>query len=164
MTKGDDLKHLNRAIELALAAEREGNMPIGAVITLDNSVIAEAGNALLVPRYDPGRHAEIEALRRVPAELWSRARAMTCYTTLEPCVMCMGALLLHGVGAVVFGASDRRGGAGTVLAHLPGYYASGAGVPQWTGPLLPEVCDELYKRAAERFDALPCGESHFKKT
>ncbi|HKY03878.1 MAG TPA: hypothetical protein VJQ56_03260, partial [Blastocatellia bacterium] len=81
---------------------------------------------------------------------------------LEPCVMCMGALLLHGVGRVVFGASDPRGGAGVVLDHLPAYYANGAGVPLWIGPLMPEVCDELYRRAAERFDALPCGESHFK--
>ena len=154
-----DLEHLRRAVELALAAERAGNVPVGAVVTLGGRVIAGAGNALLVPSYDPRRHAEIEALGRVPRELWPEARRMTCYTTLEPCVMCMGTLLLCGVGRVVFGARDFEGGAGAVLAHLPTYY-KGVGkalIPEWVGPLLPEVCDPLARRVRERFDALPCG-------
>ena len=152
-----DLQHLRRAVELALAAERAGNLPIGAVITLENEVIAEAGNAVLQPVYHPGRHAEIEALRRVPAQLWPRARELTCYTTLEPCLMCGGALLLHGVGRVVFGASDPEGGAHVLLENLPPYYADPALVPAWTGPLLPDVCAPLYERLRTRFDALPCG-------
>lgn len=155
-----DIEHLRRAVALALEAERLGNMPVGAVVTLGGEVVAEAGNALLVPAYDPRRHAEIEALSRVPAPLWPRCGEMTCYTTLEPCVMCMGALLLCGVGRVVYGASDEDGGAGVVLAHLPRYYEGGAArVPLWDGPLLPEVCDPLYRRVRARFDALPCGQS-----
>jgi tRNA(adenine34) deaminase len=152
---------VRQAVSLALEAEAGGNLPIGAVITLDGGVIAGAGNALLVPQYHPGRHAEIEAMRLVPSDLWERARSMTCYTTLEPCVMCAGALLLHGVGRVVFGALDPEGGAGAVLAHLPPYYAGGAGVPRWVGPVLPEVCDPLYARVNEIFDALPCGKNRF---
>lgn len=85
-----DLLYLRRAVGLALEAEKQGNLPIGAVVTLDDRVIAEAGNALLIPQYHPGRHAEIEALQRVPENLWPRAREMTCYTTLEPCMMCTG--------------------------------------------------------------------------
>lgn len=158
---GRDVEYVRRAVRLALEAEAGGNLPIGAVMTLGDEVIAEAGNALLVPQYHPGRHAEIEAMGRVPAELWERAREMTCYTTLEPCVMCAGALLLHGVGRVVFGASDTEGGAGVVLSHLPRYYAGGAGVPRWVGPVLPDVCDPLYARVNERFDALPCGKDRF---
>ncbi|MGA9997152.1 MAG: nucleoside deaminase [Pyrinomonadaceae bacterium] len=157
-----NLNHLRVAVRLALEAERAGNLPIGVVLTLGDEMIAEAGNALLVPYYHPGRHAEIEALQRVPAKLWSRSREMTCYTTLEPCVMCMGTLLLHGFGRVVFGAEDRRGGAGVVLKHLPEYYANGAGIPLWIGPLMPELCDALYERVTKRFDALPCGESGFE--
>lgn len=155
------LVHLRRAVELALEAETAGNLPVGAVLTLDDRVIAEAGNSILRPHYYPGGHAEVESLRRVPAHLWSRAREMTCYTTLEPCVMCMGAILLHGVGRVVFGSSDPEGGAGVVLPHLPAYYArrGGAGVPEWIGPLLPELCDALYQRVKEKFDELPCGKS-----
>lgn len=159
-------EHLRRAVRLALEAERLGNLPIGACLTLENEVVAEAGNAVLVPLYHPGRHAEIEALKLVPPALWPRSREMTLYTTLEPCVMCMGAALLHGVGAVVFGARDTEGGAGVVLPHLPAYYDAASSsistpgashVPSWIGPLLPELCDELYRRARERFDILPCG-------
>ncbi len=156
-----DLHHLHRAIALAHDAEKNGNLPIGAVITLREETIAEAGNAMLAPHYHPGRHAEIEALQRVPAALWPASREMTCYTTLEPCAMCMGALLLHGVGRVVFGANDITGGAGCLLGHLPPYYAAGKGVPLWIGPVLPEICDPLYQRALARFDQFVCGRSGF---
>ena len=91
-----------------------GNLPVGAVITLDENIIAEAGSLILTPVYHPGRHAEMEALRRVPVELWRRGRDMTCYTTLEPCVMCFGGLPLHGIGRIVFGAEDQQGGASGV--------------------------------------------------
>jgi tRNA(Arg) A34 adenosine deaminase TadA len=153
------LKHLYRAIELALEAERRGNLPVGAVITLNDEVIAESGNAVLVPHYYPGAHAEIESLKRVPPHLWDRCQEMTCYSTLEPCVMCMGAILLHGVGHVVFGARDAEGGSGGTLHHLPPYYADGKGVPTWKGPLLSELCDPLYHRVKQRFDTLPCGKN-----
>jgi tRNA(adenine34) deaminase len=152
-----DTEFMFRALQVALAAEARGNLPVGAVITLDDVIVAEAGSSILVPVYHPGRHAETEALRAVPVELWARSRDMTCYTTLEPCVMCFGALLLHGVGRVVFGAEDKKGGARTVLAHLPEYYADGVGTPQWVGPVMAQACDQLYFRAAARFDQLPCG-------
>jgi tRNA(adenine34) deaminase len=156
-----DLTFLDRAVRLALAAEVVGNLPVGAVVTLGGEVVAEAGNAVLAPSYHPGRHAETEALRLVPEDLWLRGREMTIYTTLEPCVMCTGALLLHGVGRVVFGARDTLGGAGPLLAHLPEYYAGGAGVPAWIGPLRPDVCDPLFQRVLARFDHLPCGKNNF---
>jgi tRNA(adenine34) deaminase len=159
--KAINLKHLQRAIQLALQAEAQGNLPIGALITLDEEIIAEAGSSILFPEYHPGRHAEREALQLVPVKLWPRSREMTCYTTLEPCTMCMGTLLLHGIGRVVFGARDTEGGAGGLLQHLPDYYASGAGVPEWIGPVMPETCDALYQRVRERFDKLPCGKNIF---
>jgi tRNA(adenine34) deaminase len=155
-----DLEYIDRAVRLANEAELLGNLPIGAVIAMEGRVIAEAGNSVMSPHYHPGRHAEIEALSRVPASMWPRCREMTCYTTLEPCVMCMGAILLHGVGRVIFGASDDEGGAGVLLSHLPAYYASGAGVPAWVGPVSPETCDPLYHRLRERFDKLPCGNGY----
>jgi len=160
-TAAPDLRHLRRAVQLALEAEERGNLPIGAVITLGDEVVAEAGNAVLQPFYHPGRHAEVEALGRVPASLWPRARELTCHTTLEPCVMCLGALLLHGVGRVVFGARDTEGGSGQLLAGLPAYYAGGAGTPEWVGPVMPELCDPLFRRALARFDELPVGRNHF---
>lgn len=150
----DDRGYLMRAVELAIAAESIGNLPIGAVITLGDRVIAEGANGIIVPRFHPGRHAEVEALRGVPEELWPQRRSMTCYTTLEPCVMCFGAIALHGIGRVVFGAYDPQGGAGVMLAHLPPYYARGINVPAWNGPMAPEICDDLYLRAAKRFDSV----------
>ncbi len=156
-----DLRHLRRAVHLALEAEGRGDLPVGALITLGDGVVAEAGNAVLRPVYHPGRHAETEALRRVPDALWTRARELTCYTTLEPCLMCTGSLLLHGVGRVVFGSRDTMGGAGYLLTRLPAYYEGGAGVPEWVGPLMPELCDPLFRRALERFDELPVGRKNF---
>ena len=157
MTKvsDDNNTYISRAIQIALDAEARGNLPVGAVITLDDNIIAEAGSSILTPVYHPGRHAEMEALRRVPVELWQRGREMTCYTTLEPCVMCFGGLLLHGIGRIVFGAEDQQGGASSLLSHLPGYYAGGKGVPQWIGPVAAERCDELCKRTLEKFERLP---------
>lgn len=149
--------HLDRAIELALSGETEGNLPIGAVITLGADIIGEGHNRMVTPHYNPGRHAEIEALRSVPVDAWDRAAEMTCYSTLEPCVMCTGTLLLHGIGRVVFGASDIGGGGGTLLPHLPSFFDGGAGVPEWVGPVSPERCDPLSVRARARFVELPCG-------
>jgi tRNA(adenine34) deaminase len=155
-----DLRWIARAIERALAAEAAGNLPVGAVIVLDGRVVAEASNALRVPAYHPGRHAEVEALRQVPIALWPRAAEMTCYTTLEPCLMCFGALLLHGVGRVVFGALDPDGGARFVFDHLPPFYSKRR-IPAWVGPVAPDRCDPLFARTLQGFVGLPsCGSSH----
>jgi tRNA(adenine34) deaminase len=154
---------MQRAIDLALASEREGNLPVGSVITLDGVVIGGGKSSVLIPDYNPGRHAEMEAIRRVDNSLWPRAAEMTCYTTLEPCVMCAGTLLLHGIGRVVFGANDRLGGAGCVLDHLPPYYDDG-GIYAWVGPLMPQACDPLYKRTDEAFAKLPVGRDRSKES
>ncbi len=101
----EDEKFMHRAIELALLAEQEGNLPVGAVITLDGEVVAEGRSAIWVPKFDATRHAEMEALRAVPTDLWFSSEEMSLYTTLEPCLMCFGSILLHRVGRVVFGSS-----------------------------------------------------------
>ena len=147
----EDRRHLNRAVELALAAEASGNLPIGAVIALDGRIVGEGGNGIHAPAFHPGRHAEIQALRAVPSESWSRASELTCYTTLEPCLMCYGALVLHGVGRVFFGAHDPLGGAISIVDCLPAYVREKARSIAWIGPALPEVCDPLAARAIERF-------------
>jgi tRNA(adenine34) deaminase len=156
VTNPRDQTYLERAVELALQSERTGNLPVGALLVLDGAIIAEGMSTVLSPVYNPGAHAETSAIAAVDKALWPRAREMTCYSTLEPCVMCMGALLLHGVGRVVFGALDVAGGAGRMLPHLPPYYA-GRQVIEWVGPLMPEVCDPLYRRTDEGFAKLPCG-------
>jgi tRNA(adenine34) deaminase len=158
-----DADFLRRAIAIALDSERAGNPPVGALIVLGNSVVAEGASSIARPQYNPGRHAEIEALRRVPLELWYRSREMTCYTTLEPCLMCFGSLLLHGVGRIVFGAKDKEGGASSILGHLPAYYAGGGvSVPKLIGPIMSEECDPLYERVKAQFDRLPCGRHYIQ--
>jgi tRNA(adenine34) deaminase len=145
-----NLSHLQHAIRLALEAEKLGNLPIGAVITLDDRIIGAGGNAMLAPVYQPGRHAEIEALKSVPVELWPRANEMTCYTTLEPCLMCLGTLLIHGLRRIVFGANDPVGGGGVVLSHLPRYFKEHTSAIEWLGPVAPAECDPLFQRALAR--------------
>jgi tRNA(adenine34) deaminase len=148
-----DLEFLQRAVELALEAEANGNLPIGALLILDGETVAEGASTLLQPTFDPGGHAEINAVRSADPAIWERAAEVTCYTTLEPCIMCFGTLVLHGVGRIVFGAHDVRGGARFLRNHLPPFYDDHP-TPTWDGPLLPVVCDPLYERADARFEEL----------
>lgn len=142
----EDELFMHRAIELALLAEQEGNLPVGAVISLDGEVVAEGRSAIWVPKFDATRHAEIEALRAVSADLWKSSGEMSLYTTLEPCLMCFGSILLHGIGRVVFGSSDSYGGASSVLSHLPPYFQERFENTQWLGPIMPGQCDPLHER------------------
>jgi tRNA(adenine34) deaminase len=137
---------MQQAIALALRAEKEGNLPIGAVIALDGEVIAGGRNAIWVPVFDATRHAEMEALRAVPKDLWRSAGAMSLYTTLEPCLMCFASILLHRIGRVVYGSADPYGGANTVLQSLPPYFSRQLRNTEWLGPAFPADCDPLYER------------------
>jgi len=142
----EDEKFMHRAIELALLAEREGNLPVGAVITLNGEVVAEGRNAIWVPEFDATRHAEMEALRAVQADHWESSDEMTLYTTLEPCLMCFGSILLHGIGTVIFGSSDSYGGPGSVLVCLPPFFQEQFENTQWLGPTMASECDPLHER------------------
>jgi tRNA(adenine34) deaminase len=142
-----DKKYLRRTIQLAREAERLGNLPIGAVMVLKGEMIAEGKNSIWAPQFDATRHAEMETLRSVPAHLWPQSREMTCYSSLEPCLMCLGALLMHQIGRIVFGSGDSQGGAGCSFGHLPPYFENELQTVAWIGPALPEECDELQARA-----------------
>jgi tRNA(adenine34) deaminase len=140
---------LREAIRLALDAEEHGNLPIGAVIALDGRVVAKGQNFIWSPTLALTRHAEMEALQAVPQGLWPRAREMTLFTTLEPCIMCAGAILLHHLGRLVFGSADPAGGLGAAAGSLPRYFKEEMTLVQWMGPALPEECDALYARVLE---------------
>ena len=102
---------MKRALELAEAAAAAGEVPVGAVVTRDGKVIAEAHNA---PRefHDPTAHAEILAIRSA-AEALGRERLTGCelWVTLEPCAMCAGAIVHARLDKVYYGATDPKGGA-----------------------------------------------------
>lgn len=145
----NDTAFLREAIRLAVRAEEEGNLPIGAVVTLDGEAIAEGRSRIWVPVFDATRHAEVEALRAVPRDLIDRSREMTLYTTLEPCMMCAGAIFLHRIGRVVFGAEDDYGGLPVHEVELPRYFAKRRSQSRWEGPALAEECDPLFLRCLE---------------
>jgi len=145
-----DRMFMQRAIELALNAEKEGNPPVGSVIVLDNKVIGEGASNLIFPVYNPRGHAEMNALDRVDNTLWNKARHMTCYTTLEPCCMCFGRLLVTGIGRIVYGAIDRKGGSGCLLPHLPVIFENKK--PEFVGPIAADQCDPLYQKTAALFN------------
>lgn len=105
------------ALEQAQLAERQGEVPVGAVLTLGKEVIATGYNQPIL-KHDPSAHAEIMALRLAGERLKNyRMLNTTLYVTLEPCAMCAGALVHARVHRVVYGATDPRTGA--VHSQLP---------------------------------------------
>lgn len=107
----DDKKWMQRALELARKAEREGEVPVGAVVVLNNECMGEGWNRPIAS-HDSSAHAEIIALRAAAAHVGNyRLPGATLYVTLEPCVMCAGAIIQARVARVVFGARDPKGGA-----------------------------------------------------
>jgi tRNA(adenine34) deaminase len=111
-----DERWMRRALELARRAEREGEVPVGAILVLNDDVIGEGWNRP-VAESDPTAHAEIRALRQAAAALGNyRLVDTTLYVTMEPCPMCAGALVHARVARLVYGAQDLRvGAAGTVF-------------------------------------------------
>jgi len=105
-----DEDFLREALELALEAERGGEVPVGAVLVIDGRVMGRGRNSP-ISRSDPTAHAEVLALREAAAATGNyRLEGATMYTTLEPCVMCAGALVAARVSRLVFGARDLRFG------------------------------------------------------
>ena len=111
---------MRRALDLAAEAAAAGEVPVGAVISKDGEIIAEARNAMR-GSLDPTAHAEVVAIRRA-AEVLGQPRLDGCtlWVTLEPCAMCAGALALARVDAVRFGAEDPKGGG---VIHGPRIFA-----------------------------------------
>lgn len=100
-----------QALELAAAAEERAEVPIGALIVKDGQVIGQGYN-LRESEQDPTAHAEMLAIRQAAAALRSwRLLDCTLYVTLEPCVMCMGAIILARIPRLVYGCRDPRVGA-----------------------------------------------------
>ena len=102
---------MQRALELAVRAAADGEIPVGAVLVRDGKTLGEGWNHP-IRSCDPTSHAEIEAIRSASLALGNyRLGGSTLYVTLEPCVMCVGAILNARVSRVVYGARDLRFGA-----------------------------------------------------
>ena len=99
---------MQRAIELAEQAALAGEVPVGAVVVLNNEIIGEGSNRPIATN-DPSAHAEMIALRQAGVEIGNyRLLNTTLYVTLEPCMMCAGAMVHARVSRLVYGAYDPK--------------------------------------------------------
>lgn len=113
MTSESDLAWMRHALGLAQRAADQGEVPVGAVVVHNNQIIAEGWNQP-IGQSDPSAHAEISALRAAGGSLKNyRLTDCTLYVTLEPCVMCAGAIVHARIPRLVFGAWDPKAGAVT---------------------------------------------------
>lgn len=140
-----DLRWMQHALELAAHAEAKGEVPVGAVIVRDDELIAEGWNQPVMS-HDPSAHAEIVALRAAgEAEKNYRLLDTTLYVTLEPCVMCAGAIIHARVSRVVYGATDPRvGAAGSAFSLLGSKQFNH--VVQVEGGVMETECGDLLRR------------------
>jgi tRNA(adenine34) deaminase len=119
MNPSRDVDFMRRALELARRAALDNEVPVGALLVMGEEVIGEGWNRP-IGSHDPTAHAEIVALRDGAQRLRNyRLARSTLYVTLEPCAMCMGAVLNARVSRVVFGAWDRKAGACGSVMDLP---------------------------------------------
>jgi len=140
----DDLDFMNAALAEARAASDAGEIPVGAVIVVAGAVVATAHNRTITDR-DPSGHAEILALRAAAERLGNHRLAdATLYVTLEPCVMCVGAIAQARVGRVVFGAYDTKAGALGSVEDLSGSRALNHRF-EVNGGVLAEACSAPLK-------------------
>lgn len=114
----DDIDYMRRALALAQQAADEGEVPVGAVVVREGRIAGEGWNRPLAGA-DATAHAEIQAIRAACAAAENyRLAGTTLYVTLEPCVMCVGAIMHARISRVVFGAADPKTGACGSVVNL----------------------------------------------
>ena len=114
----DEVRHeqlMKEALRVARRAAARGEVPVGALLARDGKVLARSGNATL-GRTDPTAHAEVMVIRRAARLLGHhRLEGLTLYVTLEPCLMCLGAMVQARIARCVYGAKDPKVGAVSIL-------------------------------------------------
>ncbi|MDX7989117.1 tRNA adenosine(34) deaminase TadA [Xenorhabdus sp. 12] len=148
---------MRRAMDLAIQAQERGEIPVGAVLVADNKVIAEGFNHPIT-EHDPTAHAEIIALRRGGSQLQNyRLLNTTLYVTLEPCIMCAGAMVHSRIQRLVYGASDMKTGAAGSLVDILRHPGMNHKV-EITSGVLAEECSAMlsafFKQRREQHKAL----------
>jgi tRNA(adenine34) deaminase len=141
------------AIEEALKAEGIGEVPIGAVVIREDGEIVSRAHNLCETSFDPTAHAEIIAIREAAKKILNRRlQGATLYVTLEPCAMCMGAMVLARVKRLVFGARDPKAGAALSIYNIGVDEKLNHGIQVEEGVLKSE-CSGLLKRFFENIRA-----------
>lgn len=124
-------------VELAREAAQNGEVPVGAVLVAEGEILASAANGSIA-RCDPTAHAEVLALRRAATASGNyRLPGTTLYTSLEPCLMCVGAMLQSRIDKLVYGAAEPRGGAAEHFERMRHIH----GVEVVAGILAPQCTD-----------------------
>jgi tRNA(adenine34) deaminase len=144
ISETDDAAWMRHALRLAERAEALGEVPIGAVVVRDGRCLAEGWNNPIAT-HDPTAHAEIAALREAGRAVGNyRLIDATLYVTLEPCVMCMGAISHARIKRLVFGAFDPKRGAVCHALSLSDASFLNHRV-EWQGGVLEAECSDLLK-------------------
>ncbi|MBD2811799.1 tRNA adenosine(34) deaminase TadA [Xenorhabdus sp. Vera] len=148
---------MRRAMELAMQAQAQGEIPVGAVLVADNKIISQGFN-LPITEHDPTAHAEIIALRRGGIQLQNyRLLNTTLYVTLEPCIMCAGAMVHSRIQRLVYGASDMKTGAAGSLIDILRHPGMNHQI-EITSGILAEECSTMlssfFKQRREQHKAL----------
>ena len=132
------------AIEEAIKAQLKGEIPVGAVLTVNEKIISTAHN-LSISHSDPTSHAEINAIRKSSENLGNyRLTGATLYVTLEPCAMCYGAIIHARITRLVFGAYDTKTGVcgSSIKLHEQECFNH---VPEIIGGVLEEDCSLILR-------------------
>ena len=142
MFSNQDLIWMQRALALAKESANRQEVPVGAVLVLDEKIIAEGRNCP-ISTCDPSAHAEMVALRQGAKNINNyRLVNSTLYVTLEPCVMCVGALIHARIKRVVFGAADPKAGAVTSVFQLGAAHQFNHRIV-YEGGLLAQQCGQV---------------------
>jgi tRNA(adenine34) deaminase len=114
-----DERYMREALRLSGRAAGEGEVPVGAVIVAGGRIVARGRNRPIL-RSDPTAHAEVDAIRRACRAAGNyRLSGSTLYVTLEPCAMCLGAIVQARIGRLVYGAPDPKSGAVCSIMRFP---------------------------------------------
>ena len=140
-----DQEFMRAALELAARAAEAGEVPVGAVVVKDGQVIGRGFNRPITTS-DPTAHAEIVAMREAAAFLGNyRLPGCELYVTLEPCAMCVGAMVHARIARVVYGTRDPKTGACGSIVNLPAL-ATFNHHGTFEGGVLAEECGDVLKR------------------
>jgi tRNA(adenine34) deaminase len=141
----EDEKWMKIALQEALKAEKENEVPVGAILIKDNFIIARAFNQPISTN-DATAHAEIQLIKKAGQKIQNyRLNHSTLYVTLEPCAMCFGAMIHARINRVVFGASDYKSGVcGTCVNFSKESYFNHK--VKVTGGILEKECKDLLQR------------------
>ncbi|MGH8532642.1 MAG: tRNA adenosine(34) deaminase TadA [Gammaproteobacteria bacterium] len=149
LTAADDERWMWQALALARRAEEHGEVPVGAVVVLNDEIIGEGWNQP-IDRNDPTAHAEIMALRRAAERIGNyRLTGCSLIVTLEPCVMCAGASVHARIARVLYGARDPRAGAAGSVFEILGSGRFNHDI-EVRGRILEAECCSLLRRFFER--------------